>query len=146
MVQRSVRQDKRALTQTKSVSPPSARALGHIIDPAHLPPLHQSFLHAGQPFNQMSLPIKEYSYPSYDYSKLEFAYVTLLGFNEQVIPHTGAWQPWASATNYMLRIAPVVYWAFQARPLSLFADKPDTTPGHVTILLWLKKDCSTLML
>ncbi|KAJ9071485.1 hypothetical protein DSO57_1036450 [Entomophthora muscae] len=71
------------------------------------------------PTNQMSKPIE-----------FGFTYVTLLGFTEQVIPHMGAWQPWASDVNYMLRIVPIVYWVFQALPLSLFADKPDTTPGH----------------
>ncbi|KAJ9073164.1 hypothetical protein DSO57_1019384 [Entomophthora muscae] len=84
----------------------------------------------------MSLPIEESIYPSYDYSKLGFAYVTLLGFTEQVIPHMGAWQPRASAVNYMMRIAPVVYWAFQSCPKTLFADKSDTPPVHDKINLF----------
>ncbi|KAJ9048980.1 hypothetical protein DSO57_1029238 [Entomophthora muscae] len=69
--------------------------------------------------------------------KLGFAYIILLGFTEQVIPHMGSWKPWVSAVNYMLRIAPVVYWVFQAFPLSLFEDEPDTTPDHVRNLLMI---------
>ncbi|KAJ9083293.1 hypothetical protein DSO57_1036148 [Entomophthora muscae] len=78
----------------------------------------------------MSLPIEESPYPSYAYSKLGFAYVTPLGFTEQVISHRSAWKPWASAVNYMVGIAPVVYWVFQVHSTSLFADKPNTTPSH----------------
>ncbi|KAJ9082632.1 hypothetical protein DSO57_1002578 [Entomophthora muscae] len=92
--------------------------------------LRQSFLCACQPVNQMSKPIDDSPYLTYNYSKLGFAYVILLGFTEQVIPHMSAWQPWASAVSYILRIAPVVYWVCQSCPLSLFADEPDTTPSH----------------
>ncbi|KAJ9059030.1 hypothetical protein DSO57_1006507 [Entomophthora muscae] len=42
----------------------------------------------------------------------------------------GAWQPWASAVNYIMRISQAVYWALQACPRSLFADEFDATPGH----------------
>ncbi|KAJ9086563.1 hypothetical protein DSO57_1002690 [Entomophthora muscae] len=57
----------------------------------------------------------------------------------------GAWQPWDFAVNYMLRISPVMYWAFQACPLSLFANKPDTTPGYDTafILSLMDPTCAT---
>ncbi|KAJ9050179.1 hypothetical protein DSO57_1016848 [Entomophthora muscae] len=72
-------------------SSPPDRALDQIIDLAHLSPLHQIFLCTSQPVNQMSLPIEESPYSSYDYSKLGFAYATLLGFTEQVIPHMDAW-------------------------------------------------------
>ncbi|KAJ9080227.1 hypothetical protein DSO57_1027343 [Entomophthora muscae] len=130
MVCRSARQETHALAHTEQVSPPLARALDQIIDPSHLPLLHQSFFCASQPVNQMSLCTKESLYPSYDYIKLGFAYVNLLGFTEQVFPHMGAWQPWASPVNYMMRIAPIVHWAFQAHPLSLFADKPYIMPDH----------------
>ncbi|KAJ9078933.1 hypothetical protein DSO57_1001684 [Entomophthora muscae] len=82
----------------------------------------------------MSPPIKKSLSSSYDYSKLGFAYVTLLGFTEQVISHMGAWQTWASSVNYMIKIAPVVYWVFQACPMTLFAENSDTTPGHGTYL------------
>ncbi|KAJ9069720.1 hypothetical protein DSO57_1015794 [Entomophthora muscae] len=132
LARRSARQEKLALAQKEPVSPPPARVIDQIIDPAHLSSLHQSFLCTSQPVNQMSPPIEESPYLSYDYNKLGFAYVTVLGFTEQVIPQMSDWQPWASAVNYMLRIAPVVYWMFQACPLSLFADKPFTTPGHDT--------------
>ncbi|KAJ9061342.1 hypothetical protein DSO57_1021529 [Entomophthora muscae] len=97
------------------------------MDPAHLSPLHQSFLCASQPVNQMSLTIDESPYFSYDYSKFGFDYFILFGFTKQVILHVGAWQPWVSAVNYMMRIAPVMYWAFQAFPLSWFVEKSHTT-------------------
>ncbi|KAJ9078599.1 hypothetical protein DSO57_1005163 [Entomophthora muscae] len=119
LVLRSSRQETLALAHTEHVSPPPARALDHIIDPDHLPPLHQCFLCANQPVNQMSPPIEESPYFSYDYSKLGFAYVTLLEFTKQVIPHMSAWQTMASSVNYKLRFPPVVYWAFQDCPLSL---------------------------
>ncbi|KAJ9081439.1 hypothetical protein DSO57_1014736 [Entomophthora muscae] len=50
---------------------------------------------------------------SYDYSKLEFAYLIILGLTEKVIPHMGVWHPWVTAANYMM-MTPVIYWAFQA--------------------------------
>ncbi|KAJ9078485.1 hypothetical protein DSO57_1006260 [Entomophthora muscae] len=41
---------------------------------------------------------------SYDYSKLGFVYLTMLGLTEQVIPHMGVWRPWATAVNYVMQI------------------------------------------
>ncbi|KAJ9083668.1 hypothetical protein DSO57_1032491 [Entomophthora muscae] len=43
---------------------------------------------------------------SYDYNKLGFAYLTMLGLTEQVIPHMGVWHPWATAANYVMQMAP----------------------------------------
>ncbi|KAJ9070151.1 hypothetical protein DSO57_1011312 [Entomophthora muscae] len=137
LVQRSVRQD--TLAQKEPVTPSPARVIDQIVDPAHLPLLHQCFLRASQPIDQMSKPIEDYPYPLYNYSNLVFAYATLLAFIKQVIPHMGVWQPWASAVNYMLRIAPVMYWVFQACPLSPFSDKPDATPGHESLHVINKK-------
>ncbi|KAJ9052438.1 hypothetical protein DSO57_1034124 [Entomophthora muscae] len=89
LVCRSYRQETLALDQKEPVSPPAARVIDHIIDPVHLSSLHQSFLCTSQPVNQMSLPIEKSPYLSYDYSKLGFAYVTLLGFTEQCLTTMG---------------------------------------------------------
>ncbi|KAJ9054952.1 hypothetical protein DSO57_1009110 [Entomophthora muscae] len=66
----------------------------------------------------------------YDYSKLGFAYLTMLGLTEQVIPHMGVWRPWATAANYVMQMAPVIYWAFQARPFPSTKGSPGSPPGH----------------
>ncbi|KAJ9071860.1 hypothetical protein DSO57_1033032 [Entomophthora muscae] len=34
------------------------------------------------------------------------------------MPHTGSWCPLATAVNYLVRISPIVYMAFQAQPAS----------------------------
>ena len=68
-----------------------------------------------------------------DNSKLGFVYVTMLGLAEQVIPHMGALRPWATAVSYVMRLAPVMYWAFQARPATLYRNPETTTQGHDTI-------------
>ncbi|KAJ9064089.1 hypothetical protein DSO57_1034031 [Entomophthora muscae] len=67
---------------------------------------------------------------SYDYSKLGFAYLTMLGLTEQVIPHMGVWRPWATAANYVMWMAPVIYWAFQAQPFPSTKGSPESHPGH----------------
>ncbi|KAJ9057723.1 hypothetical protein DSO57_1019940 [Entomophthora muscae] len=67
---------------------------------------------------------------SYDYSNLGFAYLTMLGLTEQVIPHMGVWCPWATAANYVMQMAPVIYWAFQAHPFPLTKGSPGSCLGH----------------
>ncbi|KAJ9067666.1 hypothetical protein DSO57_1036793 [Entomophthora muscae] len=42
----------------------------------------------------------------------------ILGLANQVVLHTGSWCPLATAVNYLVQIAPIVYMAFQARPAS----------------------------
>ncbi|KAJ9073818.1 hypothetical protein DSO57_1012566 [Entomophthora muscae] len=71
-----------------------------------------------------------FSTSSYDYSKLGFAYLTMMGLTEQVIPHMGVWRPWATAANYVMRMAPVIYWAFQAQLFPLTKGSPGSHPGH----------------
>ncbi|KAJ9073055.1 hypothetical protein DSO57_1020712 [Entomophthora muscae] len=56
--------------------------------------------------------------PAQDFSKLGFVYITVLGLTNQVVPHTGSWYLLATAVNYIVRIAPIVYMAFQAQPAS----------------------------
>ncbi|KAJ9050222.1 hypothetical protein DSO57_1016550 [Entomophthora muscae] len=56
--------------------------------------------------------------PVQDFSKVGFVYITVLGLADQVMPHTESWHPLATALNYLVRIAPIVYMAFQARPAS----------------------------
>ncbi|KAJ9059727.1 hypothetical protein DSO57_1036408 [Entomophthora muscae] len=65
----------------------------------------------------------------YDYSTL-VAYLTMLGLAEQVIPHMRAWCPWATAANYVMRMPPIIYWAFQARPFLLTEGSSEGNPGH----------------
>ncbi|KAJ9085854.1 hypothetical protein DSO57_1009961 [Entomophthora muscae] len=62
---------------------------------------------------------------SYDYSKLGFAYLTMMGLTEQVIHHMGVWRPWATASNYVMQMAPVIYWDFPSTKGS-----PGSNPGH----------------
>ncbi|KAJ9087665.1 hypothetical protein DSO57_1030899 [Entomophthora muscae] len=54
----------------------------------------------------------------YNYSKFGFAYLIMLGLAEQVLPHIELRHPWATSANYVMRMAPVIYWALQARPFS----------------------------
>ncbi|KAJ9070165.1 hypothetical protein DSO57_1011324 [Entomophthora muscae] len=56
--------------------------------------------------------------PTQDFSKLGFVYITVLGLDNQVVPHTGSWRPLATAVNYLVCITPIVYMAFQAWPAS----------------------------
>lgn len=67
--------------------------------------------------------------PAQDFSKLGFVYITVLGLANQVMPHTGSWCPLAPAVNYLVRIAPIVYMAFQARPAFPVGVQPDSGMG-----------------
>ncbi|KAJ9060240.1 hypothetical protein DSO57_1032905, partial [Entomophthora muscae] len=60
-----------------------------------------------------------------------------LGLADQVMPHTGSWRPLATALNYLVCIAPIVYMAFQARPASPVGVQPDSSMGCDTIVLAL---------
>ncbi|KAJ9079252.1 hypothetical protein DSO57_1037362 [Entomophthora muscae] len=66
----------------------------------------------------------------YDYSTLGFAYLTMLGLAEQVISHMRVWCPWATTANYVMRMAPIIYWAFQARPFLSTEGSSEGNPGH----------------
>ncbi|KAJ9057264.1 hypothetical protein DSO57_1024369 [Entomophthora muscae] len=46
--------------------------------------------------------------PAQDFNKLGFVYTTVLGIANHLVPHTGSWCPWATAVNYLVRIAPIV--------------------------------------
>ncbi|KAJ9067023.1 hypothetical protein DSO57_1003728 [Entomophthora muscae] len=67
--------------------------------------------------------------PTQDFSKLGFVYITVLGMANQVVPHTGSWRPLATALNYLVRIALIVYMAFQAWPASPVGAQPDSDMG-----------------
>ncbi|KAJ9078702.1 hypothetical protein DSO57_1003973 [Entomophthora muscae] len=67
--------------------------------------------------------------PAQDFSKLGVVYITVLGLADQVVPHTGSWHPLATAVNYLVRITPVVYMAFQAQPDSSMGCDSGV-PGH----------------
>ncbi|KAJ9077775.1 hypothetical protein DSO57_1013423 [Entomophthora muscae] len=45
------------------------------------------------------------------------------------MPHTGSWHSLATAVNYLVRIAPIVYMAFQAQPDSPMGAQPDSGMG-----------------
>ncbi|KAJ9061591.1 hypothetical protein DSO57_1019042 [Entomophthora muscae] len=47
----------------------------------------------------------------------------------QVMPHTESWCPLAIAVNYLIRIAPIVYLAFQVLPTSPAGAQLDTSMG-----------------
>ncbi|KAJ9084352.1 hypothetical protein DSO57_1025455 [Entomophthora muscae] len=70
--------------------------------------------------------------PTQDFSKLGFVYITVLGLANQVVPHTGSWRPLATALNYLVRIVPIVYMAFQARPASPVGVQLDSSMGRDT--------------
>ncbi|KAJ9084649.1 hypothetical protein DSO57_1022136 [Entomophthora muscae] len=72
---------------------------------------------------------------SYDYSKLGFAYLIMMGLTEQIIPHMGVWRPWATAANHVMQMTPVIYWAFQAQPFPLTKGSPGSNPGHDTTIV-----------
>ncbi|KAJ9078898.1 hypothetical protein DSO57_1002134 [Entomophthora muscae] len=152
---------------------PSPRVLDQETIPASTPlpsfpavPLLQQL---AQPSLTMSAATGELplipSSSSYDYSKLGFAYLTMLGLTEQVIPHMGVWRPWATAANYVMQIAPVIYWAFQAQPFpgpkiplgvtqamtpSILSLRLSTTPKQGAMLpsariyLWLQVEISSI--
>ncbi|KAJ9077894.1 hypothetical protein DSO57_1012482 [Entomophthora muscae] len=67
--------------------------------------------------------------PIQDFNKLGFVYITKLGLVNQVVPHTGSWFPLATALNYLVCIAPIVYMAFQAQPASPVGVQPDSSMG-----------------
>ncbi|KAJ9063416.1 hypothetical protein DSO57_1000010 [Entomophthora muscae] len=77
-----------------------------------------------------NLPQNKSLTPSYNYSKLGFAYLLMLGPDEQVIPYMEVWRPWATAANYVMWMAPVIYWAFHDQPFSLTEGSPGSHPGH----------------
>ncbi|KAJ9065197.1 hypothetical protein DSO57_1022119 [Entomophthora muscae] len=70
--------------------------------------------------------------PAQDFSKLGFVYITVLGLADQVVPHTGSWCLLATALNYLVRIAPIVYMAFQARPATPVGVQPDSSMSRDT--------------
>ncbi|KAJ9069892.1 hypothetical protein DSO57_1014022 [Entomophthora muscae] len=55
--------------------------------------------------------------------------ITVLGLANQVVPHTGSWRPLATALNYLVCIAPIVYMDFQAWPASPVGVQPDSSMG-----------------
>ncbi|KAJ9057141.1 hypothetical protein DSO57_1025393 [Entomophthora muscae] len=63
---------------------------------------------------------------SQDFSKLGVVYITVLGLVNQVVPHTGSWHHLATTVNYLVRIVPIVYMAFQAQPASPVGVQPDS--------------------
>ncbi|KAJ9057398.1 hypothetical protein DSO57_1023056 [Entomophthora muscae] len=69
-----------------------------------------------------------------DFSKIDFVYITILGLANQVVPHTGSWRPLATALNYLVQIAPIVYMAFQAWPASPVGAQPDSDMGCDRVL------------
>ncbi|KAJ9049375.1 hypothetical protein DSO57_1025197 [Entomophthora muscae] len=54
----------------------------------------------------------------------------MLGLTEKVIPHMGVWRPWAIAANYVMWMALIIYWVFQAQPFPLTEGSPGGNPGH----------------
>ncbi|KAJ9074700.1 hypothetical protein DSO57_1003756 [Entomophthora muscae] len=73
--------------------------------------------------------------PAQDFSKLGLVYITVLGLSNQVVLYTGSWCPLATAVNYLIIIAPIVYMASQARPASPVGVHPDSDMGCDTGLL-----------
>ncbi|KAJ9074138.1 hypothetical protein DSO57_1009218 [Entomophthora muscae] len=67
--------------------------------------------------------------PIQDFSKLGFLYITVLGLDNQVMPHTESWRPLATALNYLVCIAPIVYMDFQAWPASPVGVQPESGIG-----------------
>ncbi|KAJ9076061.1 hypothetical protein DSO57_1029787 [Entomophthora muscae] len=64
------------------------------------------------------------------FRKLGFVYITVLGLANQVVPHTGSWCYLATAVNYLVRIVPIVYLAFQDQPASPMRAQLDSIMGH----------------
>ncbi|KAJ9076050.1 hypothetical protein DSO57_1029862, partial [Entomophthora muscae] len=58
-----------------------------------------------------------------------------LGLADQVVSHTESWCPLATAVNYIVRIAPIIYIAFQAQPASPVGVQPDSGMDCDTIVL-----------
>ncbi|KAJ9082503.1 hypothetical protein DSO57_1004067 [Entomophthora muscae] len=72
--------------------------------------------------------------PAQDFSKLGFFYITVLGLANQVVPHTGSWHSLATTVNYLARIVPIVYMAFQAQLASPMGAQLDSGMGHDSFL------------
>ncbi|KAJ9080256.1 hypothetical protein DSO57_1027016 [Entomophthora muscae] len=68
--------------------------------------------------------------PTQDFSKLGFVYIAVLGLANQVVPHTGSWRPLATALNYLVCVAPIVYMSFQAWSASPVGVQPDSSMGR----------------
>ncbi|KAJ9081447.1 hypothetical protein DSO57_1014531 [Entomophthora muscae] len=54
-------------------------------------------------------------------------------FTNQVMPHTGSQCPLVTTVNYLVWIAPIVYMAFQAQPISSVEGELDSSMGHGSI-------------
>ncbi|KAJ9088784.1 hypothetical protein DSO57_1019794 [Entomophthora muscae] len=67
--------------------------------------------------------------PAQDFRKLGFIYITVLGLVNQGVLHTGSWCPLATAVNYLVCIASIVYMAFQAWPTSPVGVQLDSGMG-----------------
>ncbi|KAJ9054750.1 hypothetical protein DSO57_1010837 [Entomophthora muscae] len=104
--------------------------------------------------NHFALHAGDFSYsplltvpPAQDFSKLGLVYITVLGLANQAVPHTGSWCSLATEVNYLTRIAPIEYLAFQARPASPMGAQLDSGMGHdmiVEFYLNLKSFCLNL--
>ncbi|KAJ9079786.1 hypothetical protein DSO57_1031958 [Entomophthora muscae] len=73
--------------------------------------------------------------PAQDFSKLGVLYIKVLGLTNHVVPYTGSWCYLATAMNYFVRIAPIVYMAFQTRPASPVGVQLDSDMRHDTLFL-----------
>ncbi|KAJ9061173.1 hypothetical protein DSO57_1023180 [Entomophthora muscae] len=80
--------------------------------------------------------------PTQDFSKLGVIYITVLGLADQVMLYTGSWRPLATALNYLVCIAPIVYMAFQARPASPMGVQQDSSMGRDTYHIIYGITCS----
>ncbi|KAJ9081633.1 hypothetical protein DSO57_1012516 [Entomophthora muscae] len=67
--------------------------------------------------------------PAQDFSKLGGIYIKVLGIVNQIVPHTGNWHHWATAMKYLVRIAPIMYMAFQGWSYSPLGVQPDSSMG-----------------
>ncbi|KAJ9078174.1 hypothetical protein DSO57_1009587 [Entomophthora muscae] len=76
--------------------------------------------------------------PAQDFSKLGFVYITVLRLGNQVVPHTWSMRSLVTTVNYLVRIAPTVYMAFQAQPASPMGVQPDSGMGRDTELQFCK--------
>ncbi|KAJ9058928.1 hypothetical protein DSO57_1007331 [Entomophthora muscae] len=71
--------------------------------------------------------------PAQDFSKVGLVYITVLGLANQAVSHTESWRPLATAVNYLVRIAPILYMAFQAQPASPVGVQPGSGMGGDTL-------------
>ncbi|KAJ9056320.1 hypothetical protein DSO57_1034385 [Entomophthora muscae] len=53
----------------------------------------------------------------------------ILGLANQFVSHTGSWRPLATAVNYLVRIASIMYMASQAWPASPMGVHSDSVMG-----------------